>query len=223
MIKVKNLKKRFTPGGAEILKGLDLEIAPGNFTSLMGRSGSGKSTFLYILSTLDREFDGELTYFDKNVKEMDALSIHRLRNQDIGFVFQFHYLINELSVIENILLPARKAGIYKEKYPEALNLLEEVGLRDKYLSMPAHLSGGEHQRVAIARALIMSPQFLFADEPTGNLDAKNGEKIIELFKKFNREKGTSITYVTHDKEFGLMAPTKVFLKEGKITQGVDLL
>ncbi|QDK43643.1 ATP-binding protein [Bacteriovorax stolpii] len=183
---------------------------------MMGRSGSGKSTLLYILSTLDRSFDGSVLYDGIDIKKMNAEKIHATRNKDIGFVFQFHYLLNELTAIENILLPARKANQLDQKESFARELLAHIGLSDKAERLPANLSGGEQQRVAIARALIMQPKYLFADEPTGNLDSANGKVILDLFERFNKDYGTTIVYVTHDKEFGERAKKKIQLMDGII-------
>lgn len=217
MIKAHKLTKKFSEEDAAVIKGIDLEIKDGDFISLMGRSGSGKSTLLYLLSTLDRNFEGSVHYDGKEVRKMGVAEIHNLRNTQIGFVFQFHYLLSELTALENILLPARKAGLLKEKTKLAQELLEQVGLPDKGGRLPANLSGGEQQRVAIARALIMGPKYLFADEPTGNLDSLNGEVIFDLFTKFNKEYGTAIVYVTHDKEFGNRAIRKIRLIDGQIS------
>jgi putative ABC transport system ATP-binding protein/lipoprotein-releasing system ATP-binding protein len=183
---------------------------------MMGRSGSGKSTLLYLLSTLDRTFDGSVLYDGLDIKQMDVKKIHELRNKDIGFVFQFHYLLNELSAIDNILLPARKTNQMDQRESFARELLSQIGLADKADRLPANLSGGEQQRVAIARALIMQPKYLFADEPTGNLDSINGKMILDLFEKFNQKYGTTIVYVTHDKEFGERASKKITLVDGVI-------
>lgn len=217
MISASGIVKKFSPNGAEVIKDVNLEIFDGDFISLMGRSGSGKSTLLYLLSTLDRSFTGEVTYDHENVKKMNTKTIHSVRNKQIGFVFQFHYLLSELSALENILLPARKAGLLIEKRPFARELLAEVELLDKADRLPAQLSGGEQQRVAIARALIMRPKYLFADEPTGNLDSVSGGKVLDLFEKFNKEYGTSIIYVTHDKIFGERAKRKIHLTDGKLS------
>jgi putative ABC transport system ATP-binding protein/lipoprotein-releasing system ATP-binding protein len=180
----------------------------------MGRSGSGKSTLLYLLSSLDRSFDGEVFIDGAKVNELDVEAVHQLRNQKIGFVFQFHYLLSELSALENVLLPARKAGLLKEKEAFAIELLNAVGLGDKNHRFPHHLSGGEQQRVAIARALVMRPKYLFADEPTGNLDSVSGNIVLDLFEKFNREFGTTIIYVTHDEDFGGRARRQIRLVDG---------
>lgn len=218
MISVKNLVKTFEDSKTPVIKGVNLEINNGEFVSLVGRSGSGKSTLLYLMSTLDRTFDGSILYDKKSVKEMDVTEIHKLRNSEIGFVFQFHYLLNELSAIENILLPARKANLLKEKSDFAYEILKEVGLENKGHRLPMNLSGGEQQRVAIARALIMKPHYVFADEPTGNLDSINGDVIINLFEKFNSDYGTTIIYVTHDQEFAKRAKRKIHITDGVLDE-----
>ncbi len=217
MIQAHAIFKRFEPTSEPVIKGIELEINDGDFISMMGRSGSGKSTLLYLLSTLDRSFDGSVLYDGLDIKSMDSKKIHELRNKDIGFVFQFHYLLNELSAIENILLPARKSNQLHQKESFARELLSQIGIAEKADRLPSNLSGGEQQRVAIARALIMQPKYLFADEPTGNLDSINGKLILDLFEKFNQEYGTTIVYVTHDKEFGERALKKIKLVDGIIS------
>jgi putative ABC transport system ATP-binding protein/lipoprotein-releasing system ATP-binding protein len=217
MIHVQHLTKRFSKDGPAVIDDLSFDIHNGDFISLVGRSGSGKSTLLYLISTLDRQFEGQIFYDDKEVRALDVEAIHRLRNQKIGFVFQFHYLLNELTALENILLPARKAKLYEEKRSFAEELLKTIGLSDKGHRLPPQLSGGEQQRVAIARSLIMQPQYLFADEPTGNLDTHNGEAVMDLFARFNREFGTTVVYVTHDREFAGRAKRQIELVDGKIT------
>ena len=216
MIQTINLTKTFPNSKAPVLKGINLKIENGEFVSLVGRSGSGKSTLLYIISTLDRASTGEVLFDNTNVTNIPKEDIYKLRNKQIGFVFQFHYLIQELSALENVLLPARKASELEARRPLAISLLKEVGLEGLENRYPSELSGGEQQRVAIARALVMEPTYLFADEPTGNLDSINGLKIIELFEKFNREKGTTIIYVTHDKEFAAKARRQISLVDGTL-------
>lgn len=217
MIQANSIFKKFEAGSELVIKGIDLTINDGDFISMMGRSGSGKSTLLYLLSTLDRSFEGSVLYDGHDIKTMDVKKIHELRNKEIGFVFQFHYLLNELSAIENILLPARKANLLSEKESFARDLLSQIGLADKADRLPSNLSGGEQQRVAIARALVMQPKYIFADEPTGNLDSANGILVLELFEKFNQKFGTTIIYVTHDKDFGDRAQRKIKLVDGVIT------
>lgn len=217
MIQTINLIKTFSNSKTPVLKSINLKIESGEFVSLVGRSGSGKSTLLYIISTLDRATSGEVYYDQKNVTEIPKEEIYSLRNKNIGFVFQFHYLIQELTAIENVLLPARKARELEERRPLAMTLLKEVGLEGLENRYPSELSGGEQQRVAIARAMIMEPTYIFADEPTGNLDSINGLKIIELFEKINRDKGTTIIYVTHDKEFAAKARRQITLVDGTLS------
>jgi ABC-type lipoprotein export system ATPase subunit len=217
MIKTINLTKTFPNAKAPALKEINLKIENGEFISLVGRSGSGKSTLLYIISTLDSGSSGEVLFDGTNVSEIPKQDIYKLRNKQIGFVFQFHYLIQELTALENVLLPARKAQELEKRTPLALSLLKEVGLEGLEGRFPSELSGGEQQRVAIARALIMEPTYLFADEPTGNLDSINGLMIIELFKKFNQDKGTTIIYVTHDREFAAKSKRQITMVDGVLT------
>ncbi|MEZ4815290.1 MAG: ABC transporter ATP-binding protein [Bdellovibrionota bacterium] len=216
MISATRIVKRFNKNGRAIINDISFDIANGEIVSIIGRSGSGKSTLLYMISTLDRSFDGEVLYNSKSIKKMGVEEIHSLRNLNIGFVFQFHYLLSELTALENVLLPCRKLGMTEDHKSFAKYLLKEVGLEDKEDSVPGSLSGGEQQRVAIARALILKPAYVFADEPTGNLDPLSGETVMKLFFKFNKEFGTSIVYVTHDQDFASMAPRKIHLVEGKI-------
>jgi ABC-type lipoprotein export system ATPase subunit len=214
MISVQNLSKTF-PGLSEpVIKGITFEIQNGDFISLVGRSGSGKSTLLNLISSLDRNYEGDILYDNKSIKNFNIEEIHHLRNIEIGFVFQFHYLLGELTALENILLPSRKNNQLKEKEELAFWLLKEVGLEGKEHRLPSKLSGGEQQRVAIARSLIMKPQYVFADEPTGNLDTASGDMVISLFEKFNKELGTTIVYVTHDLEFAKRAKTKIQIING---------
>jgi ABC-type lipoprotein export system ATPase subunit len=217
MIEVRNLTKTFPNSPNPVLKGINFKIENGDFVSLVGRSGSGKSTLLYIISTLDNGTSGEVYYDQHKVSHLPKEEIYKIRNKDIGFVFQFHYLIQELTAIENVLLPARKANEYEKRRPLALQLLKEMGLEGLENRYPSELSGGEQQRVAIARALIMEPTYLFADEPTGNLDSINGLMIIELFERINKEKGTTIIFVTHDKEFAQKARRQISLADGVLS------
>lgn len=217
MIEVKNIIKTFPNTPAPVLKGINLTIEDGEFVSLVGKSGSGKSTLLYIMSTLDNPTEGEVLYDHKKLHDFKPEDIYQLRNRNIGFVFQFHYLLAELSALENVLLPARKANEFEQRREFALELIKTVGLEGKEHRYPGELSGGEQQRLAIARALVMEPKYLFADEPTGNLDSSNGMIIMELFKKFNHEKGTTIIYVTHDVDFAAIARRKITLVDGLIS------
>jgi putative ABC transport system ATP-binding protein/lipoprotein-releasing system ATP-binding protein len=215
-LKLVNVKKSFGEPSMEVLKGINLEINDGDFVSIVGRSGSGKSTLLYIMSTLDNANSGEIYYENSNVKEMGQKDIHELRNAHIGFVFQFHYLLPELTVLENVLMPARKHNLHKKMESHAYKLISEVDLSGKEFRMPTHLSGGEQQRVAIARALLMTPKYLFADEPTGNLDTLNGDRIMKLFQEINVEKQTTVVYVTHDRDYAKLATRKIEMTDGQI-------
>lgn len=217
MIEALNLTKIFPHSTNAVLKKINLKINDGEFFSLVGRSGSGKSTLLYILSTLDSSSAGEVLYDGMRIQDFPKEKIYELRNKNIGFVFQFHYLIPELTALDNVLIPARKAKEITQRKEMALKILNDVGLKGLENRYPAELSGGEQQRVAIARALIMEPTYLFADEPTGNLDSVNGAMIIDLFDKINREKGTTIVYVTHDKEFAAKARRQIQLVDGELT------
>jgi ABC-type lipoprotein export system ATPase subunit len=222
MIRVHHVSKKFSPELPNVLSDINFTISDGEFISLVGRSGSGKSTLLYLLSTLDRDFEGEIFFDQDDVKLLNDIKIHQIRNEQIGFVFQFHYLLNELTAIENILLPARKTGRQDSMRPFAQELLKIVGLSNKEDRFPRQLSGGEQQRVAIARALMMRPKYLFADEPTGNLDSKNGEQVMDLFQEFNQKYQTSIIYVTHDKEFSKRSRRQIELVDGKVDRDSGL-
>jgi len=180
-----------------ILKGIDLTIAAGEFVSLTGRSGSGKSTLLYILSSLDEPTEGEVFLQGRSVHSLGSKEQHRFRNEHVGFVFQFHYLLPELTAVENVLMPTRKLGLHEKK-------------------LPSQMSGGEVQRCAIARSLIMDPDILFTDEPTGNLDTVNGDRVIEMFGRINKEQKTTILMVTHDPDYARAAGRQVHMVDGRI-------
>ena len=206
MIKVRNLTHYYNKDLA--LENINLEIKKGQFIAIIGESGSGKSTLLSILSTLLKPTSGEIIY--ENINYKDIKNIDDFRRKSIGFIFQFHYLINYLSVKENINLANEKAT--KEEIFDLLKLLNIENLINKY---PDEISGGQRQRVAIARALINNPKIIFADEPTGNLDSKNSLNVFELFKTF-ANKGTTIIVATHDKNLALKADITYEAKDGKI-------
>lgn len=215
-VRATNLVKSFGKPPVNILKGINLEIPEGAFSSVTGRSGSGKSTLLYVLSTLDQATSGEVEIFGKKISQMNEEFLHTMRNERMGFVFQFHYLLPELTAWENIMIPARKHPDWKRRTSYVEKLLKEFGLEQRKHHFPSQLSGGEQQRVAIARALVMEPKILFADEPTGNLDSTNGTAVMELFKKVNQETGTTIIYVTHDEQFAAMSNMRVRLVDGQL-------
>jgi putative ABC transport system ATP-binding protein/lipoprotein-releasing system ATP-binding protein len=212
----RKIVKEFGSPAVQILKGIELEIERGEFIAISGRSGSGKSTLLYILSTLDSASSGEIVIDERVIGAMSTDEIHTFRAHNVGFVFQFHYLLPELTSLENILLPARNFGLHDVKRDQAENLLEQFGIADKRHKTPSQMSGGEQQRVAIARALIMDPKYIFADEPTGNLDSKNGEIVMNLLTRINREQGATVILVTHEPEFSSMADREIYLVDGQV-------
>lgn len=212
----KNLTKSLGEPPNEVIKGIDLEIKDGEFISISGRSGSGKSTLLYLLSTLDAPSSGLITIDDQEPDKLSVEDLHKFRNQNLGFVFQFHYLLSELTAIENTLLPARKNGNQEEISIFVNELFEMFDISDTKNKLPSQLSGGEQQRVAIIRALSMKPRYLFADEPTGNLDSVNGKLVMDILTNANKDWGMTLVLVTHEEEYADMAETKVFLKDGLV-------
>jgi len=212
-----DIVKSFGDPPITILKTISLSIDKGEFVGITGRSGSGKSTLLYVISGLDDLSSGEVSILGHKVHELDSKTFHILRNRKIGFVFQFHYLLPELTAFENILMPARKFKEEKERESYAIELMKEFNVFHCKDKTPSKMSGGEMQRTAIARALIMNPEIIFADEPTGNLDSENGEKVMDIFKEVNKNMGTTIVMVTHEPEFALMAKRQIHLTDGRIT------
>lgn len=226
LIKVENVKKSFGKGEShvQVLDGVSFNIEKGEFVSLMGASGSGKSTMLYLLGGLDREFEGEISINDMNINKKKEKELSKLRLENIGFVFQFYNLVQNLTVEDNIMLPIKMS---KKNNADAKKRLEEIleitGLTSKRKSLPRQLSGGQQQRVAIARAILGEPEIILADEPTGNLDSKSGEEIMDLFKKINKEKNITILQVTHSEKCAAYGDRIIFLENGKIARdnGVD--
>ena len=218
LITVHNLIKNYQTGVSDlpVLRGLSFDIKQGEAVCLLGASGAGKSTLLQILGTLDRPTSGEVLYRGQNLFELDDESLANFRNQKMGFVFQFHHLIQELTALENVMLPALIANEEKEaSRQKALSWLQFMGLSERHNHYPHQLSGGELQRVAIARALIKNPEVLFADEPTGNLDSENSQKIQELFFELRKKLGLTLIIVTHDLQFANLF-TRVFkVKDGR--------
>lgn len=221
-IKAVHLSKSFGSPAVKVLHDLSFQIQAGEFVALTGRSGSGKSTLLYLLGALDFPTEGHVELGGYNLSAVSERELHRVRNQSVGFVFQFHYLLPELTALENVLTPVRKAADFgvavKEFEVRAQELLVRFGLEGKEARLPRHLSGGEQQRVAIARALVMRPKYLFADEPTGALDSVNGETVIRLFEETNRLDGTTVIMVTHDTGFAARARRQIRLVDGRIAE-----
>jgi putative ABC transport system ATP-binding protein/lipoprotein-releasing system ATP-binding protein len=213
---IRDIKKSFGQPPTEVLKGISCEIKTGELVSITGRSGSGKSTLLYIISSLDRPTQGEVLVDNQSLFSMSQKELHDFRNQKMGFVFQFHYLLPELTALENVLMPLRKINMHIERRDSGIELLKEFGIHDKANHFPSQLSGGEQQRVAIARALVTNPTYIFADEPTGNLDSINGQAVMNLFIKINKERNTTILFVTHDAEFAKLARRQIHLVDGSL-------
>ena len=214
LIRLSGIKK--TVGSEQILKGIDLEVYEGEFVSIIGASGSGKSSLLYILGLLDKPTEGEVFFEDEKIDYSNDKRLSYLRNSKLGFVFQFHYLVQELSLLDNVILPAIKKGVpIKEARERAMVLLERLGLKGKENRKPYEISGGEMQRTAIARALINQPKVLLADEPTGNLDSTNTQRVMDIFKEINKSQ-TTIVMVTHEIDLARQTKRIVELRDGSV-------
>ncbi len=210
------IKKTFNREGTplEILKSVSVEVQRGEALCIMGSSGAGKSTLMHIMGTLDRADEGDLEIEGVNIKSLNDQQLSKFRAEKMGFVFQFHHLLNEFTVLENVLMPF---WILKEetKEKDALGLLDRVGLSDRLHHYPTQLSGGECQRVALARAMVKKPKLLFADEPTGNLDSQNGQIIQQLMFDLQKESGAALVVVTHDEKLSLRFPKRLKLQDGR--------
>lgn len=221
-LEVKNISKFFyTPQKFQVLKDISFSVEKGEFLSLIGKSGSGKSTLLYLLSTMDTDFSGQLSINGTDLTNKTQNQLSRFRNEHIGFVFQFHYLLPDFSALDNIMLPALKLGKrskdeIRESALEKLNLL---GIKDQAYKQANKLSGGQQQRVAIARALINEPSIIMGDEPTGNLDSKNTNIVFDIFRELAQESGQTIIAVTHDNEFANNCDRKIVLGDGQLIRG----
>lgn len=217
MIDCHNIIKEFGSPPQRILHDLNFSIEDHEFVSISGRSGSGKSTLLYIISSLDVPTKGKVIIDKKEISGMSSADLHAFRNKEVGFIFQFHYLLPELTALENVLLPARNLNLLEEKTPKAYELLERLGVKNEAAKFPSQLSGGQQQRIAIARALILNPKYIFADEPTGNLDTINATIVMNMLKETNQKEGTTVCLVTHDPDFAAMAEREIYLIDGKIS------
>ena len=214
-----NISKYFhDPVSIQVLKDIDFSVNKGEFISIIGKSGCGKSTLLYILSTMDTDYQGQLIIDGVSMENKKEGDLARVRNEKIGFVFQFHYLLNEFSVLRNVMLPGQKLGLLSEKEIEqrAYEKLKILGIQDEALKKPNQLSGGQKQRVAIARALINDPIIIMGDEPTGNLDKKNSEVVFEIFKELAERYNQTLLIVTHDNEFAARTQRIIEMQDGKI-------
>ena len=215
ILSARQIQKSF--GSLEVLKGIDIDIYEKEIVSIMGKSGSGKSTLLQILGTLDDKDKGSLTIENQDIDSLSKKAIAKFRNKKIGFIFQFHHLLNEFTALENVLIPTyiakESTGFYQEKAKE---LLDYLGLSHRLNHKPGQLSGGEQQRVAVARALINEPVIIFADEPSGNLDQENSEELHQLFQKMRDDFSQSFVIVTHNNEIGKLSDRVLMMQDGLI-------
>jgi lipoprotein-releasing system ATP-binding protein len=214
-----NISKYFhDPIDVQVLKDISFSLNKGEFVSVIGKSGCGKSTLLYILSTMDTDYNGDLLIDNISIPGKKESELARIRNEKIGFVFQFHYLLNEFSVLKNVMLPGLKLALLNEKEIEhkAYEKLKILGIENEALKKPNQLSGGQKQRVAIARALINDPLIIMGDEPTGNLDKKNSEIVFNIFEDLAKSYNQTLLIVTHDNEFAARTQRIIEMEDGKI-------
>jgi lipoprotein-releasing system ATP-binding protein len=224
LIETRALVKEFgTEVKTRVLHGLDLVIHEGEFVALTGLSGSGKSTLLYLLGALDRPTFGNVLIDGVDIGGLDDDGRARLRGQKLGFVFQFHFLLPEFTVLENVMLPMLRRGERSRASAtqQAKSILDTIGLGELEARRPHQLSGGQQQRVAIARAVANDPRIILADEPTGNLDSKNGVVVMEVFERLVREQGLTIVMVTHERSFAARASRQISLRDGRIVDDID--
>lgn len=219
ILETQNIGKFFyQPTEFEVLKNISFQVKKGEFLSMVGKSGSGKSTLLYILSTMDTDYSGKLFIDNQIVTGLNQDQLAEIRNEKIGFVFQFHYLLPEFTCLQNVMIPALKLGKHStdEIEQRAYNKLDILGLKDQALKPASKLSGGQQQRVAIARALINDPLIIMGDEPTGNLDSKNTSIVFDIFQELTRNFGQTIIAVTHDDDFARKSDRIIEMKDGVI-------
>lgn len=219
VLEAKNINKYFRkPVLYHVLKDINFEIKTGEFVSIMGKSGCGKSTLLYILSTMDTDYEGQLFLNNKLITGRDRNHLSYLRNKHVGFVFQFHFLLSEFTVLENVMLPAKKLAekTKKEIEHDAFEKLKMLNIDHLAHKHASRVSGGEKQRIAIARALINNPSIIMGDEPTGNLDSYNSENVFNIFKQLSAEQNLSLLVVTHDEDFAKRTDRIINMEDGTI-------
>lgn len=218
-LKATNLNKYFhDPVTFQVLKNITLEVKKGEFVSIVGKSGCGKSTLLYLLSTMDTDYEGTIDINERKVTGLSLNDLARIRNNSIGFVFQFHYLLPDFSCLKNVMIPAMRLGKLsaKEIEEKAYEKLRLLGVEEQALKRADRLSGGQQQRVAIARALINEPAIIMGDEPTGNLDSKNTQVVFDMFQQLSKEMGQTIITVTHDEDFAHKSDRIIEMADGEI-------
>ena len=219
ILQVENIEKKFfDPIEFKVLNGISFEVNRGEFVTLVGKSGCGKSTLLYILSTMDTEYSGRLVIDGEDVTGYDQNKLAAIRNEKIGFVFQFHYLLTDFTCLKNIMIPALRLGKFSEEEIEyrAMEKLRMLDMEDQALKPASKLSGGQQQRVAIARALINDPLIIMGDEPTGNLDSKNTQNVFDILQELAHEKNQTIIAVTHDNDFAKASDRIIEMVDGRI-------
>lgn len=219
VLHTKNINKFFNnPVPFHVLKDINLSVKKGEFASIMGKSGCGKSTLLYILSTMDRDYEGELYINGDLITGRDGDELSRIRNEHIGFVFQFHFLLSEFTVLENVMLPAKKLArkSHQEISHNAMEKLQMLNIDHLANKKASRVSGGEKQRIAIARALINNPTLIMGDEPTGNLDSYNADNVLDIFRQLSDEQGLSLLVVTHDTDFASKTDRIITMSDGCI-------
>ncbi len=222
LIQAIDVKKMYghAPNEFQALRGVSLDIQQGENIAIIGKSGSGKSTLMHLLAALDKPTSGEIRFDGRNTMDLSGTQLAQLRGEAFGFIFQQFFLLPRLSVLENVTLPLKIAGMLQQKHDElGKQALDLVDLTAKAKNKATDLSGGQKQRVAIARALVGSPKILFADEPTGNLDSTTGKQIMDFLFKINRERGQTLIVVTHDMEFARLFQRHVLIVDGQIAQG----
>lgn len=219
VLETQGLTKYFyDPVKFQVLKSIDMSIDHGEFVSIVGKSGCGKSTLLYLLSTMDTDYEGKILMNDEIITGKTDKELAVIRNEKIGFVFQFHYLLSEYNVLKNVMLPGLKLNRLSEEEVEhnAMEHLRTLDMHEQALKMPNQLSGGQKQRVAIARALINNPLIIMGDEPTGNLDKKNSDLVFDIFQKLTLEKQQTLLIVTHDNDFARRTNRTITMEDGRI-------
>ncbi|MCK8045998.1 lipoprotein-releasing ABC transporter ATP-binding protein LolD [Shewanella sp. 1CM18E] len=225
LLQVSNVSKRYQEGtvDTQVLHDVDLQVFKGEQLAIVGSSGSGKSTLLHIMGTLDSPTSGKVTMLGEDLYKLSSARQAKVRNENLGFIYQFHHLLPEFTALENVSMPALIQGkSRKQVEAKATALLERVGLGHRLKHTPAEMSGGERQRVAIARALINDPKLVLADEPTGNLDAKSGEAVYQLITELAAQFGTAFVVVTHDQKLAARMDRQLHMKDGRLVQQQEL-